>query len=416
MQSQRSEEKRKLPTGIRERHSRSCTSRAGGKCNCTPAYEAYVYDAASSRKAGKTSTGKQGVVKIRRTFTGKGALAAAKGWRRDAGAQVARGEIKFEGRQRLEDAVVEWLGKCERGEVRSRRRIEYSASTLRDYRADLGRHVLPELGHLAVGDIGRADVQAVVERMNGEGYKGQTVRNAIVALQAFYRWKKPPIDPTIDLDLPEPGARRERAATVGEAEALLEALDGDAHDVYAAAFFAGLRRGELQALRVEDVKPDRISVSRSWDPVTGEKPPKSKAGIRDVPVVDRVREILERRCAGRPSNALVFGSDEAPFVPNNVRRQAERCWAAAAVGAFLRGDVEIELVPIGLHEARHSFSTWLDHAGISETRADRYMGHANPSVQTRYRHQLEGQLTEDAARLEAWLAGSVEGKVVTLAS
>jgi integrase len=408
MQAQRSGEKRKLPTGIRERHSRSCTSRSGGRCDCTPAIEASVYDARESRRLDR-------VVKIRRTFTGKGALAAAKGWQRDAGAQVARGEIKFERRQRLDDAVDGWLGKCQRGEVRSRRRIPYSASTLRDYRSDLDRFVLPELGHRAVPDITRGDVQAIIERMNGEGFAGQTVRNAIVALQAFYRWRKPPIDPTINLDLPEPGARRERAATPAEAETLLNALDGDAHDVYAAAFYGGLRRGELQALRVEDVQADRIKVSRSWDPVTGEKPPKSKAGVREVPTVERLREILARRCEGRPGSAFVFGSDEAPFTPNTIRRSAVRLWAAAAVGAFLQGR-DAGLDPIGLHEARHSFSTWLDHAGISEARADRYMGHANPSVSARYRHQLEGQLTEDAGRLEAWLAGTAAGKVVRLAS
>jgi integrase len=409
MQSQRTESKRKLPPGIRERHSRKCWSRTGGKCDCTPTIEASIYDPRESRRQDR-------VLKIRKTFTGKGALATAKGWQRDAGAKVNRAEIKFERRQRLDDAVAEWLGKCERGEVRSRRRIPYSASTLRDYRSDLNRFVLPELGHRALTDITRGDVQAVIERMNGEGFAGQTVRNAIVALQAFYRWRRPPIDPTIDLDLPEPGARRERAAAVAEAEALLEALEGDAHDVYAAAFYAGLRRGELQALRVEDVKPDRISVSRSWDPVEGEKAPKSKAGVREVPTVAPLRAILERRCARRPHSGFVFGSDEAPFTPNNVRRQAEKCWAAAAVGAFVRGGAAVELVPIGLHEARHSFSTWLDHAGVSETRADRYMGHANPSVQARYRHQLDGQLAEDATRLEEWLAGSRAGKVVALAS
>ena len=407
MQDQRTESKRKLPTGIRERHSRTCQSRAGGTCDCVPTIEASVYDARESRRLGR-------VVKIRRTFTGKGALAAGKGWRRDATAATARGEMKFEPKQRLDEAVSEWLGKCERGEVRSRRRSPYSSSTLRDYRSDLDRFVFPELGHLPVGDITRADLQAIIEQMNGAGYKGQTVRNAIVAMQAFYRWKKPPIDPTVNLDLPEPGARRERAASPAEAENLLGALEGDAHDVYAAAFYAGLRRGELQALRVADVHDDRISVSRSWDPVTGEKPPKSKAGVRDVPVVEPLRVILERRCQGRPQDAFVFGTDEAPFTPNTIRRRAEGCWAAAAVGAFLQGRGG-ELEPIGLHEARHSFSTWLDHAGISEARADRYMGHANPSVQARYRHQLEGQLAEDASRLEDYLAGSAAGKVVTIA-
>src|SRR6266568_2764029 len=101
MQSQRSEQsKRKLPVGIRERHSRTCESRGGGKCDCTPAIEASVYDARESRRLDR-------VVKIRRTFTGKGALAAAKGWRRDAMSATARGELTFEPRQRLEDAVAE---------------------------------------------------------------------------------------------------------------------------------------------------------------------------------------------------------------------------------------------------------------------------------------------------------------------
>jgi integrase len=406
MQSESSEPKRKLPQGIRERHSRACSSRHGSRCNCEPAYEASVYDARESRRKGR-------VVKIRKTFTGKGALAAAKGWRRDADAQVARGEIAFEPKQRLEDAVAEWLSKCERGEVRSRRRLPYSTSTLRDYRSDLSRHVLSELGHVSVNDVTRGDVQRVIEKMNGEGLAGQTVRNAIVALQAFYRWKKPPVDPTIDLDLPEPGRRRDRAATPLEAERLLSALDRDERDVYACAFYAGLRRGELQALRVGDVLDDRISISRSWDQVTGEKPPKSNAGVRDVPLIEPLRMILKRRCENRPRDAFVFGSDDAPFSPNTLRDRANAAWAASAVGAFLQGR-SAGLQPIVLHEARHSFSTWLDHAGISEARADRYMGHANPSVAARYRHQLEGQLAEDAAALENYLAGAVAGKVIAL--
>ena len=408
MQGEGSSTSKKLPTGITARHSRSCATADAGECDCVPSYRASVYDARESRRQGR-------IVKIRRTFTGPGALSAAKSWRRDAGSQVARGEIKFEPKQRLDDSVAEWLAKCERGEVRSRRRTQYSASTIRDYRSDLRRFVLSEIGHLAVNDVTRADIQTIIEQMNGAGYAGQTVRNAIVALQAFYRWKKPLIDPTVNLDLPEPGGRRERAASPAEAVRLLEALQGDERDIYACAFYAGLRRGELMALKVEDVLADRIRVRRSWDQVEGEKGTKSKAGERDVPVIPTLREILERRCADRPKDAFVFGTDTEPFNPNTLRDRTIRAWAIAAVGEFLQGR-NAGLDPIGLHEARHSFSTWLDHAGISETRADRYMGHANPSVQARYRHQLEGQLVKDAARLEDYLRGAVAGKVVPLAS
>ena len=65
------------------------------------------------------------------------------------------------------------------------------------------------------------------------------------------------------------------------------------------------------------------------------------------------------------------------------------------------------LAPVTLHEARHGHGSFLDAAGISEARCDRYMGHASNSVGDRYRHQLRGQLAEDAARLEAYLAGEI---------
>lgn len=42
------------------------------------------------------------------------------------------------------------------------------------------------------------------------------------------------------------------------------------------------------------------------------------------------------------------------------------------------------------------------------------MGHSDGSVQRRYRHQLEHELREDAERLEAWVHGAIEGKVVPL--
>src|SRR5205809_7789664 len=57
--------------GIRVRHSRTCKTTAGGSCNCDPSIEAWVF----SKRDGK---------KIRKTFAGHGALAAAKGWRIDA--------------------------------------------------------------------------------------------------------------------------------------------------------------------------------------------------------------------------------------------------------------------------------------------------------------------------------------------
>lgn len=72
------------------------------------------------------------------------------------------------------------------------------------------------------------------------------------------------------------------------------------------------------------------------------------------------------------------------------------------------------LAPVGLHEARHSYSSYLDRAGVSEVRCDRYMGHSSGSMRSRYTHQLADQLAEDAKTLNAYLVGTTSGKVVSL--
>jgi len=82
-----------------------------------------------------------------------------------------------------------------------------------------------------------------------------------------------------------------------------------------------------------------------------------------VPLPATLRAILTEHVerTKRSGDELVFGRTATePFTPSHIRRKA-----AAA---------------FGLHELRHSYSSYLDAAGISETRADRYMGHSNPSV------------------------------------
>jgi integrase len=218
------------------------------------------------------------------------------------------------------------------------------------------------------------------------------------------------VNPTTNLRLPEVDGTREWDATPEEALPLLEALD-DEKALYATALLAGLRRGELRALRVLDVhglEADAgerwISVERSWDDRDGLVDPKSKAGVRLTLLCETLRAILAEhvRRTGRSGDDLIFGKTaSAPFVPWTVGRHAEDAWTAA------------KLERVTLHQCRHGFDSFLDAAGISEARADRYMGHAQNSVGDRYRHRLRGQLAEDAKRLEEYLRAE-PAEVVTL--
>jgi integrase len=400
-------------TGIRTRHSRTCNTRTGGGCNCEPTYEAFVY----SRRDGR---------KIRRSFSGKGAFAAAKGWRTDALKQVKDKRLRAPSPRTLRQEADEWLAGAREGRIMNKRERPYKPAVLRNYETALRLRVLPELGDRKLADIDLADLLALKEDLSGDGHSPSTIRNSFVPLQAIFRRARRhgliPVNPTADLQLPT-AASRDRAATPRQASELLGPLSGREGALFATAFYAGLRRGELRALRVGDVDLAEavISVERGWDSKEGPIEPKSRAGTRRVFVLDALRPYLEPLVDGRPCEDLVFGHDSAaPFEPRGVDRKVSRAWNAAdkarAEEAEKQGQESPEpLTRFTLHEARHSFSTWLDHAGVSERRADRYMGHAGRSVADDYRHELPGQRAEDRQRLDAYLAGAADGKVVPLA-
>src|SRR5579862_386565 len=361
--------KRKSSEGIEVRHARDCRSHEGGRCNCKPSYRAWVFD----RRSGS---------KIRKTFPSH---AAAKGWRSDALGIARRGGLAAPSRRTIRQAGDEWIEKAKRGERRNRSRQPYKPAVLRSYEADLRNYIYPDLGAVRLSDLRRGDVQSLVDRLIAQGLSGSSVRNKIVPLRRIVRdaitRDELIANPLVELDLPAPGGRRERAATPTEATELLAALSDDVRTIYAAAFYAGLRRGELRALRARDVDLEArtISVERGWDDREGPIATKSDAGKRTVPLLDALRPHLEPLVDAAPSpDALLFGRGGRPFEPVTVGAKAKAAWQSENAK---RAEAELEpLNPIGLHEARHSFGTFLDHAGVSESRADRYMGHARHGV------------------------------------
>ena len=177
----------------------------------------------------------------------------------------------------------------------------------------------------------------------------------------------------------------------------LAALPVGERALWATAFFAGLRRGELRALRVSDVhgleegSEAYIDVVRSWDDKEGEIAPKSSAGTRRVPLPKTLQALLVEHVARikRERRRLHLRSDREVAVLTELRSRDGR---PSMEG---RGHPSVTL-----HECRHGYASFLDAAGISEARADRYLGHAGTTVSDRYRHRLRGQLTQDATALD----------------
>ncbi len=360
--------------GIEPRHRAGCPA-PGGRCKCRPAYRAEVW----SPRDGK---------RVRRTFP---TLAAARGWRSDAAGQIKRGRLGAPG-PTLRAAGESWIAGAGEGSILTRSGDPFKPSSVRGYGALLRERIYPELGGRPLAEIDRPDLQRLVWRLQEEGLDPSTVRNALMPVRALYRRAlavgEIAANPTTGLELPAVRGGRDRVVGRADAARLVAAAPDPA--IWATALYAGLRLGELRALRWGDIDPGVIRVNRSWDPRAGPIEPKSAAGTRSVPIPEALRGHLAP--TGSPG-ALVFG--RAPGVPFNgagVTQRAARAWKAAG------------LAPIGLHDCRHSYASMMIDAGVNAKALSTYLGHATIAItMDRYGHLMPGNEAEAAALFDRYL-------------
>jgi integrase len=393
-----------MAEGIRKRHSKGCATRSGKRCNCNAGYEAWVFSKRDGRK-------------IRKTFRQR---SEAKSWRGEAVAALSKGRLASASSERrsLYEVLVEFVAGMKSGEVRPRGRQSYKPNTVRSYeRAIRLRLRDSELGSLRPAEVRRSDVQAFADELLAIMSPG-SASNILNPLQAYYRRavrrEELSANPTEEIDLPPKGSKRPRRIVSPEgAVALLAALPPEERPIWATAFYAGLRRGELQALRCMDVdlRADLIHVRKGWDQVEGEIEPKSPAAKRTIPILSILRGYLveEIERTGRTGRDRFFGrSAHEVFYASTVDGRAKRAWRAYNVAereAAAEGREPELLTLLTMHECRHTFASVLIDTGANPKAIQEVMGHSK--IQTTfdvYGHLLPGSYDDIRARMDAYLA------------
>jgi len=385
-------------TGIDVRHSRSCRSRLGTdltSCNCRPSYQAHVWSARDSKR-------------IRKTYP---TLAAARAWRAEAVVALRKGELRTPSNITLHQAWDTWLLGAKEGSVRNRSGDRYKPSALRGYEQAMRDRILPDLGGVRLSEVRRADVQHLADGLLAKDLDPSTIRNALMPLRALFRRAvargEVALNPTSGIELPAVRGRRDRIASPEEAEKLIGALESRDRALWATAFYAGLRRGELMALKIEDVDlaAGRIRVHRSWDVREGAVEPKSRAGKRTIPIPAVLRDYLDEHLLHLGHEAgLLFGrTTEAAFDPPTVDARAKSAWKRATMKAK-EEERDETFDPITLHEARHTYASLMIAAGVNAKGLSTYMGHASVTITyDRYGHLMPGNEDEAALLLDAYL-------------
>jgi integrase len=379
-----------MATGITRRHSRTCRSREGGRCNCNAGWEASVFSKRENKK-------------IRKTFAQE---TEARSWRADALAALARGGLRAPKRTTLTEAWQAWHEGAKTGTIRNRSGDRYKPGAIRSYDQAIRLRVLPEFGTVRLSDLDRVDLQRFVYRLLGDGLAPSTIDVTLLPVRAIYRHAiqqgELAVNPCDKLSMPRSDRRRDRIADPVEGAALIDAVPTEDRPPWATAMYAGLRRGELQALRACDVDlaAGLLRVEYGWDYKEGAIELKSNAGRRKVPVAVMLRDhLVEHRLrVPREGEELFFGrTPHAPFVSKELQRRADKAWRTAG------------LERITPHECRHTFASLMIAAGVNAKALSTYMGHANIGITLdRYGHLMPGSEDEAAALLDTYLASQLE--------
>jgi len=155
------------------------------------------------------------------------------------------------------------------------------------------------------------------------------------------------------------------------------------------AFATGARRGELLALRWEDVDfgRGRIAIRRTVTAAGGTKPPKARRG-RFCPLAPGLGQVLARelerqrraQLEGRPAPEWVFPSPMGLLYDERNFANAWRRVRARAQKAGVR--------PLKFHCTRHTFITWALEAGRPAKRVSEWVGASVAVLEKHYAHVL----------------------------
>jgi integrase len=399
-----------MPAGIDIRHRKHCTSpRDDGKC-CGASFQAYVYD----KRTGKL---------IRHT---EPTITGAKQWRQDALVALRRGEYQQPAAGRtVTAAMTELLAGMRDGTVLDRSGRRYRPATIRSYGQAWRKYLEPALGRLRLGEVQRRDVQRLIDRMHADKLSGSTIRNKLDPLRVLYRRaledEEVTRTPISSLRLPENTHAPRTVVDAGQAGVLLDALPDAERALFAAALYAGLRIGELRALRWTAVDFDAgvIRVHAGWDDQEGEQDTKTLAGTRTVPLAGRLRAELARHklATGHGEDDLVFGrTGSSAFTRSTVRARALRAWGwkeahnpepdgPKLVWLKAREDA---LEPLTPHQARHCAASYMAACGLTPKEAQTALGHADiRTTMNVYAKAVPGWEQGAAAKLDAYLGAKV---------
>jgi integrase len=282
--------------------------------------------------------------------------------------------------------VEQWFDHFVKGKKKSRAVAtgKRHAHTMREFMAFLGPRA-----KLNIAALTSRDIASFRDKRHALGLAPATVNVDVAILSAAFnaalRQGHITVNPCLAIEPLKNKPQRKGVFTPEQVAALLKAAEGDWRGLIMVAFYSGQRLLDCSNLRwrdvdlVSDIKTIRFAVRKTGAEVVTVIHPALEDYLLSLPTAKSDDEYLFPTLAGRSTSLLsnVFRRImEKARIEHRVIR--EKSGAGRSVNA------------LSFHSLRHSFSSILANAGVSEERRMALVGHRTRDMHAKYtHHELE---------------------------
>jgi integrase len=286
------------------------------------------------------------------------------------------------------------------------------------YAAIIRRHLAPAIGRVRLEKLTPGHVQAMLDAMLAAGLSPRSVLGLrivlLAALKQGLRWGMVGRNVAELVSAPRVVNAEMKVLSPEQARQFLVACRGDALEaLYWLALSTGLRRGELLALKWQDVDFERgiLSVRRALGRSTSEgiviAEPKTPQGRRTVRLSAPVIAVLRAHRKAQLERRLQAGPEwqEADFL---FTTGIGTTFDPSTLGKVFKAMLEKAKLPaVRFHDLRHSAATIALSQGVHPKIVSEMLGHSKISLTLEvYSHSLPTLQVEAADRIASALSGS----------
>ena len=348
---------------------------------------------------------------------------AVHGTKRDAQRELTRllhemntGAYVEPTRMQVRDYLEKWLAHA---------RTKVAGKTYERYGQIVQQHLMPALGHHPLAKLQPLHIQQYYSdalenaRLDDKGgLSAQTVlhhhRVLHRALRQAVQWLLLARNPADAVEPPRPERKQIPTLDEREAAALLASLkDTQLYEPTLIALTTGMRRGELLALRWQDIDLDagtvsvRQSLQQTREGVTVKEPKSGKGRTVALPAiaVQCLRRVKVKQAEMRLALGPAYQDSGLAFARTDGRMWEPNSFSSAFAAKVRRSG----LPHVSFHALRHAHATILLKRGTNPKVVSERLGHARVGTTLDiYSHVLPGMQEEAAQRIDAALKGAID--------